>query len=409
MYDVIVVGARCAGAPTAALLAGRGYRVLLLDRAVFPADKLSTLYIQQPGVARLARWGVLDAVRRSGCPPLDHVVYELGDVRVEGCSSGVDGIREAFAPRRHVLDQILVDAAVAAGAEFRDGQELVDLLFEDGCVAGVAVRTPQGRELTERATLVVGADGMRSTVAKKAGAAKVVEHPRLTCAYYTLWQGPKTFFEMYEGPTGWVSAVPTNDDAVLVAAYYPQSMFDRVRHSAYESYLDNVRTNAPALWEQVRQAEQVERLFGTGDQQNFFRQAHGAGWVLVGDAGHHKDSLTARGISDAFMQAELLVDAIGDGLNDPARLASALAGFAEERDRQLIENYNATLLVARADARDKRKMLLSAVRTSPDLTQRYFDTVAGILPLQGLYTPELMAAMAAMASQPSSPDPVPAP
>jgi 2-polyprenyl-6-methoxyphenol hydroxylase-like FAD-dependent oxidoreductase len=393
MYDVIVMGARCAGAPAAALLARRGYRVLLADRAVFPADTLSTLYIQQPGVARLARWGVLEEVRASGCPPLDHVVYELGGVRLEGCSSGIDGIRAAYAPRRYVLDRILADAAVRAGAEFRPGTELTGLLSDGGRVTGVRLRTPDGREFAESATLVIGADGMRSAVAAHAGAHKVIEHPRMTCAYYTLWQGMTASFEMYEGPTGWVAAVPTSD-AVLVAAYYPQSRFDEVRRDAQRYYLDNVRTNAAALWERVQEAEQAERLFGTGDQQNYFRQARGDGWALIGDAGHHKDSLTARGISDAFTQAELLAECIGDGLADPARLDAALDHFAAQRDELLMENYNATLMVAQADARDKRKMLLSALRTSPELTERYFDAVAGILPLKELYTPELIAAMA---------------
>lgn len=123
----------------------RGHRVLLLDRTGFPADKLSTLYIQQPGVARLARWGLLDAVRATGCPPLDHVVYELGDVRVEGCSSGIDGVRAAYAPRRSVLDPLLADAAVQAGVEFRDDCRVTDLLWEDGRVVGV--RTDQGRSV----------------------------------------------------------------------------------------------------------------------------------------------------------------------------------------------------------------------------------------------------------------------
>lgn len=404
VYDVIVVGARCAGSPTAMLFSRAGYKVLLVDKANFPADTLSTLYIQQPGVARLARWGLLDAVKASGAPPLDHVVYELGDVRVEGCSSGIDGITAAYAPRRNVLDPILADGAVAAGAEFRPGHEFTGLLRDDdGRITGVRLRGPGGKLTSEHARLVVGADGMRSAVALHCGAQTTVEHEKLTCAYYTLWQGPKTFFEMYEGPTGWVSAVPTNDGAVLIAAYYPQSRFGEVRHDALAWYMDNVRTNAPALWAQVERSLQVERLFGTGDQRNYFRQAAGPGWVLVGDAGHHKDSLSARGIGDAFMQAELLVDSVGDGLQDPARLDAALDDFGQERDRLLTDTYNATRLVARADARDKRRALLAAVRTSEDLTRRYFDTVAGILPLQGLYTADLLAAMAtAQAAEPAT-------
>ncbi|MEU8367286.1 NAD(P)/FAD-dependent oxidoreductase [Micromonospora tulbaghiae] len=390
MYDVVVVGARCAGAPTAMLLARQGHRVLLLDRSGFPADKLSTLYIQQPGVARLARWGLLDALRATGCPPLDHVVYELGDVRVEGCCSGIDGIRAAYAPRRSILDPLLAGAAVDAGAEFRDDCRVTGLLWEDDRVVGV--RTDRG---DERAALVVGADGMRSTVAGLVNAPTTTAHPPLTCAYYAFWDGPKTHFEMYEGDTGWVSAVPTNDGAVLIAAYYPQQRFDEVRHDAQAAYLDNVRTNAPRLFEQMERGRQVGGVHGTGDQQNFFRRAHGPGWALAGDAGHHKDSLTARGISDAFMQADLLAETVGENLGDRTRLDAALADYDREREQRLMENYQATLLVAQAEARDKRRALLRAVGSSPELTTRYFDAVAGIVSLRELYTPELMALMSA--------------
>lgn len=397
MYDVIVVGARCAGAPAALRFARQGHRVLLLDRAAPATDKLSTLYIQQPGVARLAAWGVLDRVRASGCPPLDHVVYELGDVRVEGASSGVGDITAAYAPRRTVLDPILAAAAVEAGAELRADCRVTGLLRDGDRVTGVRCATPRG-EVEERAALVVGADGMRSTVADLTGAPKTTEHPPLTCAYYALWRGPRTAFEMYEGDTGWVSAVPTNDDLVLVAAYYPQHRFDEVRHDAAARYLDNVRTNAPRLYAQIEHAEQVGTVHGTGDQQNFFRRAHGPGWALIGDAGHHKDSLTARGISDAFLQADLLADTAGPVLGDPARLDAALAAFDAERESLLTENYRATLLVAQAEARDKRRALLRAVGTSPELTTRYFDAVAGIVPLGALYTPELLALMASAAT-----------
>ncbi|MFF0655717.1 MULTISPECIES: NAD(P)/FAD-dependent oxidoreductase [Micromonospora] len=390
MYDVVVVGARCAGAPTAMLLARQGHRVLLLDRSAFPADKLSTLYIQQPGVARLARWGLLDALRATGCPPLDHVVYELGDVRVEGCCSGIDGIRAAYAPRRSILDPLLAGAAVDAGAEFRDDCRVTGLLWEDDRVVGV--RTDRG---DERAALVVGADGMRSTVAGLVNAPTTTAHPPLTCAYYAFWDGPETHFEMYEGDTGWVSAVPTNDGAVLIAAYYPQQRFDEVRHDARAAYLDNVRTNAPRLYEQMERGRRLGAVHGTGDQQNFFRRAHGPGWALAGDAGHHKDSLTARGISDAFMQADLLAESVGEHLEDRTRLDAALAEYDREREQRLMENYQATLLVAQAEARDKRRALLRAVGSSPELTTRYFDAVAGIVSLRELYTPELMALMSA--------------
>ncbi|MEU8891939.1 NAD(P)/FAD-dependent oxidoreductase [Streptomyces sp. NPDC048442] len=394
MYDVIVVGARCAGSTTALLYARAGLRVLLLDRARFPSDTLSTLYIQQPGVARLARWGVLDDITATGCPTLNHVVYQLDEVRVEGCAAPYQGIAGAIAPRRHTLDRILAEHAVAAGAELRTGCQVTGLVEEDGRVVGVTCKEG-GRSVTERAPLVVGADGMRSTVARLTRAAEYHEAPRLTCAYYTFWAGPQTDFELYEGKSGWVSAVPTHDGAVLVSAYFPQDRFDEVRADALGAYMEGVRINAPGIYEQLQSADRLERLRGTGEQRNYFRRAAGPGWALVGDAGHHKDSLTARGIGDAFLQSELLVELTASVLHDPERLTSALGTFGTRRDEQLMEAYQGALMVASADGKDKRRALLSAIRTSPDLTQRYFDTVAGLRPVSDLYTPELLTLMSA--------------
>lgn len=359
------------------LLARAGYRTLLLDRARFPADALSTLYIHQPAVAQLDRWGCLDAIKATGCPALDRVIYQMEDIRLDGCASAVDGARAGYAPRRLVLDQILTEHAVKAGAEFRDGCAVRGLVHTGDRVTGVECSASSGGTTVERARLVVGADGMRSAVARLAGAGTLRSDPLLTCAYYTFWPGLATVFELYETGHGWVSAVPTNDGATLVAAYFPQRDFESVRHRAWDAYLGNVRATAPAIFGQLAGSQPCERLRGTGDQQNFFRQACGPGWVLVGDAGHHKDSITARGISDAFAQAQLLADLIGDGLHDMARLDAALARFARDRDNLLIAGYHATLHVAQMTVSEQRRVLLRAVQSHPGLTTRYFDVYAG--------------------------------
>jgi flavin-dependent dehydrogenase len=394
MFDAIVVGARCAGSPAAMLLAREGYRVLMLDRAEFPSDTLSSHLIHQPGVAALARWGLLDRVRASGCPPIGHAVYEVADIRLEGCSRGVEGHSAAYAPRRHVLDAILVDGAVASGVEFRDRCTVNRLLYDDsGRVTGVE-GTHRGRRFTEHARLVIGADGMRSRVARLCQAPFTTRKPRLTCAYYAYWDGVPASFETYESPGRMVGALPTNNGATLVLAYFPQSRFDEVRTDADRAYLEQVRTTAPALYERLRGKRRVERLRGTGDQQNFFRQATGPGWALVGDAGHHKDSITARGISDAFSQAESLVTHVGGTLaGDPARLDRALRAYADDRDTSLAEGYEATLTVARLETHEQRLSLLRAVRRDPELTTTYFDLVAGIGSAKSLYTPQLLALM----------------
>ncbi|MGA8112618.1 MAG: FAD-dependent oxidoreductase, partial [Actinocatenispora sp.] len=203
MHDVIVVGAGCAGAPTAMLLARSGYRVLLLDRARFPRDTLSTHYIQQPGVALLRDWKLLDAVLATGCPPISHVRYRTGDVTFDGSAWSYDGAGFAVAPRRYVLDRLLVEAAVAAGVEFRDDCRVTDLLVDDGRVVGVRSVTARGEPVEERARLVVGADGMRSVVAARAGAVTRIEDPLMTCVYYTYWPGISDSFEIHEAPGRW--------------------------------------------------------------------------------------------------------------------------------------------------------------------------------------------------------------
>lgn len=387
MYDVIVVGARCAGSPTAMLFARSGYRVLLLDRATFPRDTLSTLYIHQPGVARLAEWGVVDAVTATGCPAIDRVTYRVADIRLQGCALPADGIRTAYAPRRRLLDQLLADAAATAGAELRFGCTVEDLLFDDGRVVGVRY-TSGGSIFEERTRLVVGADGMRSFVAAKVQASTVVEDPLMTCAYYSYWSGLDAGFELYEAPGRWVGSVPTNDGLTLIATYFPQAEFDQVRVDVMGAYLTSIRSTAPELYERVAGGERVERMYGTGDQRNFFRQAAGAGWALVGDAGHHKDSITARGITDAFVQAQLLVDSVGQGLHDPSTLDEALLRYERERDETLAYSYYSTLSAAELVLPEHRLDAIRMIAADPVLVDRYFGILAGTCRVEDLYAEE---------------------
>ncbi len=392
MYDVIVVGARCAGAPTAMQFARAGYRVLLLERGRFPSDTLSTHYLHLPAVRQLARWGLLDELIATGCPPMRRTVYHAGDdIRMVGSAPALDGHADAYAPRRHVLDTLLARAAVRAGAELRESCSVVGLVHEDDRVVGVRVREAGSATVhTERAALVVGADGMRSAVARHAGAETYVHDPLMTCAYYSYWEGVESDFELYEQPGRWVGALRTHD-ATLAVAYFPQAEFRSVRADAQRAYEQNIRETAPGLYERLRAGRQVERLHGTGDQQNFFRRAQGPGWALVGDAGHHKDSITARGITDAFLQAQLLVDQVGDGLLDRPRLDEALRSYAAQRDVLLDPIYQGTVVVAQLRLQPDRMALLRLIQQDQELTDRYFATVAGVLSAEELYTPQLLA------------------
>jgi flavin-dependent dehydrogenase len=392
MYDLIVIGARCAGSPAAMLFARQGYRVLLLEKVRFPLDTLSSHYIHQPGVALLDRWGLLDELRDTGCPPINQESYEGPGVRLDGFSLPVDGHRTTYAPRRFVLDPILAGGAVASGVEFRESCAVTDLVFEDDRVVGVRYTTPGGAKTTDRARLVVGADGMRSLVARKVGAPKVVEHSRMTCVYYSYWAGVPSHFELYERPGRWIAVIPTNDDLTLIMTYFPQSEFPDVRTAVEAAYLEAVRTTAPELHERMLAGRRVEQLYGTGHQENFFRKAYGPGWVLLGDAVHHKDSITARGITDAFVQARSLTEHIGERLHDDAMLGAALRRYENDLNNVFLNFYQGVLNVAELKPEGRTEMLRNLVGHQ-ELIDRYFSTVSGACSFDDFYNAELLAVL----------------
>jgi 2-polyprenyl-6-methoxyphenol hydroxylase-like FAD-dependent oxidoreductase len=165
-YDAVVVGARCGGAPTAMLLARKGYRVLLLDKAAFPSDTMSTHLVHPPGVAALDRWGLLDRLVATGCPPIETYSFDFGPLTIAGSPQPIDGIAHAYCPRRTVLDQLLVDAATEAGAELREGFTVDELVADDGTVTGIRGHEKGGPAMTENARVVIGADGRHSLVAR---------------------------------------------------------------------------------------------------------------------------------------------------------------------------------------------------------------------------------------------------
>jgi flavin-dependent dehydrogenase len=380
-YDVIVVGARCAGASTAMLLARQGRRVLLLDRAAFPKDTLSTLYIQLPGIAALADWGLLDRLRATGCPPLERTSYRTAGITVVGSSRPVRGQRANYAPRRHVLDQLLVEAAVAVGVEFRDATAVGGLLFTDGRVTGVQCRTAGGGWVSEHAGLVVGADGMRSRVAHEVRAEVLAAAAPRSCAYYAFWDLPTgNVMSMTRADGVLVGSAGTNG-ATTVACYLRQREFARARQRPMEVYLETVREHAPELYERLRTAEMAERLYGTGDQQNFVRRAAGPGWALVGDAAVHKDSITAWGIADAFLQAQLLADTLAPA-SEPDR---ALAGYDTALRGAVEAGYQATLAAAELNVDLSALPHLRRLAADQELADLFFSMASGAATPQEFY------------------------
>ena len=295
-YDAIVVGARCAGSPTAMLLARAGYRVLLVDRAEFPSDTLSTHVIHVPGVAALNRWALLDRVVATGCPPMEGYSFDFGPVTISGTPRPRDGLTTGYAPRRTVLDKILVDAAAEAGAEVREHFNVDEILIEDGTVVGIRGHGYGGAPVVERARVVIGADGRNSHVAKAVGAEEYNEKPRLQWSYYTYWSGlPVNGFEIVARPgRGW-GAVQTNDGLTMLVIGWPYAEANAFKADVEANYLKTLEL-APEFAERVRDAKREEPFSG-GAVPNFFRNPFGPGWALVGDAGYNKVPITAQGLA----------------------------------------------------------------------------------------------------------------
>jgi 2-polyprenyl-6-methoxyphenol hydroxylase-like FAD-dependent oxidoreductase len=392
MYDAIVVGARCAGAPTAMLLARKGYQVLLLDKARFPSDTLSVHYIHQPGVACLHRWGLLERVIASNCPPVRRQRVDFGPVVLDAAPPPIDGIADAFAPRRTILDALLGEAAAAAGAEVRERFTVEDLLIDGERVTGIRGHAAGGATVTETARIVIGADGVHSLVARGVGAAAYDVQPVFTCAYYAYWTDvPVQGAELYARPERMILAGPTNDGRTMVIVYWPVAAFHDVRTDIERHFLAAVDL-APDLADRVRAGRRAERFRGTVDLPNFYRRPYGSGWALVGDAGYHKDPITAQGISDAFRDAELLATAIDDGFAGRRPLAEALATYEQTRNEKTRPIYQITAQFASLQPPPpEMQQLISALQHDPEQADRFIGTIAGTVPIPEFYAPENLA------------------
>jgi flavin-dependent dehydrogenase len=345
MYDAIVVGARCAGSPTAMLLARRGYRVLLLDRAEFPSDTVSTHVVQAPAVAALHRWGLLDEVLAAGTPPIETYSFDFGPVTISGTPHPVDGFSAAYAPRRTLLDKILVDAAVRAGAELREHFSVVEYVIEDGAVVGVRGRRRDGAPVVERAKVVIAADGRNSELARTVCAETYATKPRSQWAYYTYFRDlPVDGFEICIRPyRGW-GACATNDGLTMVVMGWPIAEADAFKADPEANFLKTFDL-VPAFAERLRSATRVERLTGTS-VPGYLRKPYGPGWVLAGDAAYNKDPITAQGIIDAFHDAESVASALHQVWSGTATFAQAMRLRQAARDARVLPIYEFTAELA---------------------------------------------------------------
>jgi 2-polyprenyl-6-methoxyphenol hydroxylase-like FAD-dependent oxidoreductase len=377
-YDVIVVGARCAGPLTAMLLARAGYRVLVADRARFPSDTISTHLIHPPGVAALRRWGLLDRVTATGCPSIHTYCFDFGPFTITG-KPGSDDAPVAYGPRRTVLDKLLVDAAAEAGAEVRESFTVTDLVVEDGRVTGVRGHDRNHPTVTERAGVVVGADGVRSLVARVVRPDQYHDKPRLACGYYAYYGGLPVDgrFEAYIRPDRAFGAWSTNDDLTLVVGSWPFTEFEANKNDIEGNFLKMLEL-APPFAERIRAARRETRFAGAA-VPNFFRKPFGPGWALVGDAGYNKDPITAQGIADAFRDAELCATALHEAFSGVCSFEVAMARYQSTRDQQVLPMYEFTAQFATLEPPPpEQAQLLEAVHGNPEAMEAFTQVTAGV-------------------------------
>jgi 2-polyprenyl-6-methoxyphenol hydroxylase-like FAD-dependent oxidoreductase len=364
--------------------------VLLLDKATFPSDTISTHHIHQPGVARLKRWGLLDRVRASNVPPTTGMRFDVGPFALTGTPPPAEGTAEAYAPRRKVLDKILVDAAVEAGAELREAFLVEELTADGGVVTGVRGRDAKGSAVVEKARVVVGADGARSFVAREVQAPVYHDRGMLTTNYYTYWSGVEhDGVELYTRPGRLIVADKTNDGLSMITVVWPKGEFNRVRSNFEFEYMRALGEVAPSLAERVRAGRREERFAGTGFLPNFFRKPYGPGWALVGDAGYVKDPTTAQGITNGFSHAELLAEALDDAFSGRLEMSEALARYERLRNEEVLPMFEHTVQLASLQPPPPEMvMLLEALRGNAVETGRFLGTVTGAVPVREFFSPE---------------------
>ncbi|MEV5410830.1 FAD-dependent monooxygenase [Thermopolyspora sp. NPDC052614] len=357
-HDVVVVGARAAGAATALLLARLGHDVVLLDRAGFPSDTLSTHQLARTGVVLLRRWGLLDPVLASGAPAIRRVTLAAAGESQTRTIKDKAGVDLLVAPRRHILDTIVAEAAAGAGADLRLGTTVTGLLRDGaGRVTGVHGHDAGGSPLEIHARFVVGADGLRSRVAREAGAELIEDRGGDGAAQYTYYDGlPWDAIELIVAERAFTGVFPTHAGQACVWICTPGADARQARRRAAsrtEAFTATLRRTAPELAERLTAGRRTAPVTGMLRAPKHLRRAHGPGWALVGDAGYHRDPITGHGLSDAYRDAELLAAALDQALRGDLEEDAALAGYQRRRDEAVRDIFELTCALAALPARPR--------------------------------------------------------
>jgi 2-polyprenyl-6-methoxyphenol hydroxylase-like FAD-dependent oxidoreductase len=401
MYDAIVIGARCAGSPTAMLLARRGFKVLLVDKATFPSDTISTHILWPHGAEILGRWGLLQRLAATGVPPIcRRMTFDVGPFALRGTIPDANDGMGGFCPRRTVLDALLVNAAAESGAEVRESFTVDELLIADETVIGIRGHGKGMKAVEERARIVIGADGVNSLLARTVGAAEYDAEPVAACAYYSYFSGLRQDdIELYVREHVAFGGAPTNDGLHLVMVNWPAKDFTTVR-SDVEGHVWRALEAAPDFLCRVREGRREEKWYGTAGVPGYFRKPYGKGWALVGDASYNRDPITAQGISDAFIDAEAVVDALSAELSGTGVFDVPLAAHESARNERVRAMYEFTThLAALEPPPANMRALFGALRGNQDATNAFLSAITGAIPLSDFMSNENIGRIMAAANE----------
>jgi 2-polyprenyl-6-methoxyphenol hydroxylase-like FAD-dependent oxidoreductase len=396
-FDAIVVGARCAGSPTAMLLARKGYRVLAVDLASFPSDTVSTHILHPLGVEAMSRWGLLDRLTATGCPPIHTYAFDFGPFTLAGVPGRADA-PVAYCPRRPILDKLLVDAAAQSGAEVREDFAVEEVLVEDGRAVGIRGRAKHGGSIAERAQVVVGADGRQSFVAQAVRPEQYDEKPPLLAGYYSYWSGlpMEGRFETYIRDRRGFAAAPTHDDLTMIIVGWPYAELEENRKDIEGNYLKAIDL-APAFADRVRRAKREARFAGAA-VPNYFRKPYGPGWALVGDAGYNRDFITGQGIMDAFHDAELCVAALDKAFSGTQPFDEAMSEYQRTRDARVKAMYDFTCQLSPLEPPPpEMQHLFAAIHGNQKAMDDFARMNAGTISPAAFFAPENVNAITAAA------------
>src|SRR6266511_4869276 len=332
-YDIIIVGARVAGAILATRLGQLGHRVLLLEKANFPSDTLSTSFFRAPALRVFEKIGVLEEVK-SAAPPLGILWnYIDGHVLSDPVDAAEEHLRFFLCERRITLDWILFQRVKQEqNVEILQNANVRELIWQGGRAKGVRWREPDGM-YEASARIVVGADGFYSGLAKTLDPAYESFFPVQRCMYYTYVQG----LDSLDEPTAEHHFVgntlayifPTDGNLTLVAISLPVSEFRSFKKEPLKGLQAHLQS-LPLLAPRLRKAEITTEIYGSGNIPCYQRLPYGPGWALVGDAYQVMDPWSGMGIDHAGTHADFLADALHHWLKEEMTWETAMNEYRRQ-------------------------------------------------------------------------------